>query len=158
MQSSFAQDIERAIDGTAPTIRELLHAYELEQLEVWMMAQIENLNNFAGVKQKMRINQMQELAGILLQKCQHLKATEILLFFFKLKGGDFGGFYGVVDPQKVAEYFNVFMQWRREKFAIIQIKNEEIRRNHERKEWKQKCITRAQYEASKRLKNANKDP
>lgn len=158
MQSSFAQDIERAIDGTAPTIRELLHAYELEQLEVWMMAQIENLNNFAGVKQKMRINQMQELAGILLQKCQHLKATEILLFFFKLKGGDFGGFYGVVDPQKVAEYFNVFMQWRREKFAIIQIKNEEIRRNHERKEWKRKCITRAQYEASKRLKNANKDP
>lgn len=158
MQSSFAQDIERAIDGAAPTIRELLHAYELEQLEVWMMAQIENLNNFAGVKQKMRINQMQELAGILLQKCQHLKATEILLFFFKLKGGDFGGFYGVVDPQKVAEYFNVFMQWRREKFAIIQIKNEEIRRNHERKEWKRKCITRAQYEASKRLKNANKDP
>ena len=113
MQSSFAQDIERAIDGTAPTIRELLHAYKLEQLEVWMMAQIENLNNFAGVKQKMRINQMQELAAILLQKCQHLKATEILLFFFKLKGGDFGGFYGVVDPQKVAEYFNVFMQWRR---------------------------------------------
>jgi len=158
MQSSFAQDIERAIDGTAPTIRELLHAYKLEQLEVWMMAQIENLNNFAGVKQKMRINQMQELAAILLQKCQHLKATEILLFFFKLKGGDFGGFYGVVDPQKVAEYFNVFMQWRREKFAIIQMKNEEIRRNHERKERKLNSITRAQYEASKHLKNTNKDP
>ena len=93
-----------------------------------------------------------------MSKNKRLNILLTKLFFFKLKGGDFGGFYGVVDPQKVAEYFNVFMQWRREKFAIIQMKNEEIRRNHERKERKLNSITRAQYEASKHLKNTNKDP
>ena len=44
-----AMNIEKALTGDAPTIKQLLYTYNIEQLQVWIMAQIVDLNNIAGV-------------------------------------------------------------------------------------------------------------
>ena len=108
VQLKCAMNIERSLTGNVPTIRQLLHTYQMEHLQVWVMAHLEDLNEYAGVKNKMATAQMKTLASMIIVKSDYLKASEILLFFHKLKAGDFGGFYGTVDPQKVAEYLNAF--------------------------------------------------
>ena len=138
-------NVERSLTGDAPTIRQLLHTYQMEHLQIWMMAHLEDLNEYVGVKSKMTTNQMKELASMIIVKSQFMKASEILLFFFKLKAGDFGGFYGAVDPHKVGEYFNVFMVWRSHKLDKINNRLAQEQRERKREEWKTTGITREEY-------------
>ena len=146
VQTKCAMNIERALTGDAPTIRQLLHTYSMQALQVWLMAQIEDLNNYAGVKSKMATAQMKELASMIIIKTGYLKAPEILLFFYKLKAGDFGGFYGTVDPQKVGEYLNDFKHWRNQELDKVHHKQKQEERERARKEWQQKAITRQEYD------------
>ena len=139
-------NIERSLMGDVPTIRQLLYTYEMEQLQIWMMAQLEDLNEYVGVKNKMETAQMKELGGMIIVKSKQLKASEILLFFFKLKAGDFGSFYGVVDPQKVGEYLNAFIQWRGLELDKVNNRIAQEERERKRIEWQKTAITREEYE------------
>ena len=146
VQIECAMNIERSLTADVPTIRQLLYTYKIEHLQIWMMAQIEDLNEYAGVKNKMATKQMKELASIIIVKSDYLKASEILLFFYKLKAGDFGGFYGAVDPQKVGEYLNVFKSWRSQELDKVHSKQAQEERERQRKEWQTTCITREEFE------------
>ena len=146
VQIKCAMNIERSLTGDAPTIRQLLHTYQIDHLQLWMMAQLEDLNEYVGVKNKMETAQMKELANMIIVKSNYLKASEILLFFHKLKAGDFGGFFGVVDPQKVGEYLNAFKNWRSMELNKVQSKQAQERRERERKEWQRTCMTREEFE------------
>lgn len=145
VQIKCALNVEKSLTGNAPTIRQLLFTYQLEHLQIWMMAQLEDLNEYAGVKSKMSMAQMKELASMIIVKSKYMKASEILLFFYKLKSGDFGGFYGAVDPHKVGEYFNVFMQWRSQELDKINIKQAQEQLQRKREEWKTTGMTREEY-------------
>ena len=145
VQMKCAMNIEKALTGDAPTIKQLLYTYKIEQLQVWLMAQIEDLNSYAGVKSKMTTRQMRELAGIIIINTGYLKASEILLFFYKLKAGDFGGFYGTVDPQKVGEYLIAFKSWRRQELDRVHHKHMLKERERKRRAWQQTAITREEY-------------
>ena len=146
VQLKCAMNIERALTGDVPTIRQLLYTYQIEHLQVWVMAQIEDLNEYAGVKNKMATAQMKELASMIIVKSEYLKVTEILLFFNKLKAGDFGGFFGTVDPQKVGEYLNAFKDWRSQ--VLDKLHNKQVQEERERKlkEWQTTGMTREEYE------------
>ncbi|HHW81289.1 MAG TPA: hypothetical protein GX746_06305 [Bacteroidales bacterium] len=145
VQMKCAMNIEKALTGDAPTIKQLLYTYKIEQLQVWLMAQIEDLNSYAGVKSKMTTPQMRELAGIIIINTGYLKASEILLFFYMLKAGNFGGFYGTVDPQKVGEYLIAFKSWRRQELDRVHHKYMLEEHNRKQKEWQQTAITREEY-------------
>ena len=140
-------NIERSLTGNAPTIRQLLYSYQIEQLQVWMMAQLHDLNEYVGVKNKMENVHIKELASMIIVKSQYLKASEILLFFHKLKAGDFGGFFGTVDPQKVGEYLNAFKKWRSQELDKVNNKIAQEERERKRKEWQRTGITREEYMA-----------
>ena len=156
VQMKCAMNIERSLMGNAPTIRQLLHTYPMEALQVWLMAQIEDLNDYEGAKSKMATAQMKELASMIIIKSGCLKASEILLFFHKLKAGDLGGFYGTVDPQKVGEYLNAFMSWRSQELDKVHNKIAQHKREQNRAEWQQKAITREEYDRRRaRLASAN---
>ena len=142
-------NIERSLTGDAPTIRQLLYTYQIDHLQIWVMAQLEDLNDYVGVKNKMATAQMRELANMIIVKSDYLKASEILLFFHKLKAGDFGGFFGVVDPQKVGEYLNAFKNWRSQELDKIYSKQAQEERERQRKEWQKKAITREEFEKLK---------
>ena len=146
VQLKCAMQIERSLTGDAPTIRQLLYTYQMEHLQVWLMAHLEDLNEYVGVKSKMNMNQMKELASMIIVKSQYLKASEILLFFHKLKAGDFGSFFGTVDPQKVGECLNAFKQWRSLELDKVYNRKAQEQREREKKEWKRTAITQEEYE------------
>ena len=145
VQIMCAMNIERSLMGNAPTIRQLLHTYQLEHVQIWMMAHLEDLNEYAGVKNKIATNHIKELASMIIVKSSFLKSSEILLFFHKMKAGDFGGFYGTVDPLKVGESLNDFLDWRRLELDKVNNKTAQDKREHDHKECNKTAITREEY-------------
>ncbi len=149
VQIKCAMSIERSLTGDAPTVRQLLYTYQMEHLQVWVMAHIEDLNEYVGVKNKMATAQMKELASMIIVKSEYLKVSEILLFFHKLKAGDFGGFFGTVDPQKVGEYLNAFKVWRSQVLDKLHTKQAQEERERKLKEWERTGMSREEYEELK---------
>ena len=145
VQIKCAMNIEKSLTGDVPTIRQLNYTFQMEHLQVWMMAQLEDLNEYAGVKNKMATAQMKELASMIIVKSDYLKASEILLFFHKLKAGDFGGFFGTVDPLKVGECLNIFINWRNLELDKVNNKIAQEERERKSKEWQRTGITREEY-------------
>ena len=154
VQMKCAMNIEKSLTGDAPTIRQLLYTYQMEHLQVWVMAHLEDMNQYAGVKNKMATAHIKELASMIIVKSGYMKASEILLFFHKLKAGDFGGFFGTVDPQKVGEYLNAFKQWRSQELDKVYSRQAQEERERKREEWKRTGITREEYEKRSR-ENSN---
>ena len=98
LQVVCAQNLERSFKGNAPSLALLGETYPDEQVNTWIIAQLMDLYKFAGVKEKPTFQQVLELSVMIRVEYYYLKASELLLFFFKLKAGEYGTFYGVVDP------------------------------------------------------------
>jgi len=145
LQTKVASNIERAYKGTAPTLTAIKFAYSEKILNTWLMAQLENLNDFCNVKEKMTVPQMKEIAGIITVEYHYLKITEVMLFFHRFKSGKLGELYGSVDPLRIMSALNEFMKQRFQELSIIdkRIENEELTRK--RAEWAKNCITREEY-------------
>lgn len=138
-------NVERSLTGDAPTVRQLLHTYQMEQVQIWIRAQLLDLNEYVGVKSKMETAQMRALANVLIVESNYLKASEILLFFHKLKAGDFGSFFGTVDPQRIGECLNAFKKWRSNELDKMYNKYAQEQLERKRKEWRKTGITREEY-------------
>jgi hypothetical protein len=101
LQVVCAQNVERSFRGNAPSLALLGETYPDEQVNTWIIAQLMDLYKFAGVKEKPTFQQVLELSVMIRVEYYYLKASELLLFFFKLKAGEYGTFYGVVDPMVI---------------------------------------------------------
>ena len=113
LQTATARNEDRAYLGTAPTLATMADGYGKQMVIVWLCIQIENINNFAGVKDKMPIARQKELAVLILTEYPILKASELLLFFHRLKCGRYGRFYGMVDALFITSSLLQFMEQRR---------------------------------------------
>ena len=113
MQVRAARYTERAYFGTAPTLETVCDGYGEQTAIVWNCILLENINLFAGVKDKMPVNRQQELSRLILAEYPYLKVTELLLFFHRLKCGRYGRFYGMVDALFIASALVQFMDERR---------------------------------------------
>lgn len=94
LQTICAQNIERSFLGDAPSLALLSQTYPNEQVNTWIIAHLMDLYKFAGVKEKPSFQQVLELAVMIRVEYYYFKASELLLFFFKLKSGEYGTFYG----------------------------------------------------------------
>lgn len=108
---------ERAYFGTAPSLGAVRLGYGEQTAIVWSCIILENVNNFAGVKDKMPVSRQKELAGLFLAEYPYLKVSELLLFFHRLKCGRYGRFYGMVDALFIASALLQFMDERRTETA-----------------------------------------
>lgn len=146
VQYKCAMDIERSLYGAAPTLRQLSATYTQNQNVMWIMAHLNDLNNFCGVKSKMDVPQMKQVASIILIEYPYLKASEVLLFFYRFKAGLHGQLYGSVDPLMITSALVDFMKWRASERGRI----EDIKRQEERRraleESRKNAITREEYE------------
>ena len=138
MQRICAKNIERSFLGDAPTINALCSAYTERQIRVWIIAQIESINQYTGVKDKMEFEQMKMLAEVIITEFGYLKASELLLFFFQFKAGKYGQLYGSVDPLKISNAIVEFVSYRKEKLFILKSYKERDNRIKEDLEWEQK--------------------
>lgn len=100
MQIAVARDTDSAYFGPAPTLGLLARTYGENTPVMWLLPQIYDLCEYAGVK-KMDDWQAEQLATIIACGYGHLKVSELLLFFFKFKAGRYGRFFGVADPMIV---------------------------------------------------------
>lgn len=140
LQKVCAQNKERSFMGEAPSIATLLQAYPEKQVSAWIMAQLENLNDFTGVNGKIDTNQMIELAGIIETEYYFLKASELLLFFHMLKGGSFGVFYGNVDPMMISRALIDFKVYRRQQLEAYDREIQRKKREEQWEEWGRKAV------------------
>ena len=107
LQIAAARHPERTYTGTAPTLATIAVGYGEPVAIVWICIQLENVNLFAGVKEKMPVSRQKELSALILTEYPFLKASEILLFFHRLKCGRYGRFYGSVDGITYEEYLRL---------------------------------------------------
>lgn len=112
MQMTAARYTERAYLGTAPSQETVCLGYGEQTAVVWNCIQLENINLFAGVKEKMPVARQKELSRMLIAEYPYLKVTELLLFFHRLKCGRYGRFYGMVDALFITNALVQFMDER----------------------------------------------
>lgn len=113
MQVMAARYAERAYFGTAPSLETVCLGYGEQTAIVWNCIQLENINLFAGVKEKMPVSRQKELSRLIGVEYPYLKVTELLLFFHRLKCGRYGRFYGMVDALFITSALVQFMEERR---------------------------------------------
>jgi hypothetical protein len=99
-QVYFGKHPTTAVMDDYPTLRDINTAYGQGFAAEWLLPHIANLALFVGAK-NLTVPQEVELARILAVEAQNLKVTEVLLFFYRLKAGHYGKFFGSVDPMVI---------------------------------------------------------
>lgn len=97
-QVVFTRDIEKAFCGMAPTLALVAKSFGNAARDNWLDIQLTELVVFSGCKDKLTKHQVQSLVGIIAEEYYYLKVTELMYFFRKFKAGEYGKFYGAVDP------------------------------------------------------------
>lgn len=140
LQAICAQNIERAFLGDAPSLALLAQTYPSEQINTWIIAHLVDLYKFAGVKEKPSFRQVMELSVMIRVEYYYLKASELLLFFFKFKSGEYGTFYGVVDPMVILAALIDFKAYRRQRLDSYYREIQRKRLEEEKAEWERKAV------------------
>ena len=99
-QILFAEDVRKTIMGNYSTLNMLDIAFTDNSSAKWLVLHINDLNKFSGSK-NMDEKQAESLAYLLARKYKDMKFSILMLFFYKFKCGDFGRFYGKVDPMVI---------------------------------------------------------
>lgn len=140
-QIDMAQNREDSIVGDFPTLNNIATAYGRTAPIQWLIAQLINLSEFCGVKDKLTGDQCEELAWLLSSEYSYYKVTQFLVFFHDFKMGKFGKFYGSVDPLVITSAIRDFDN---ERVRIISKHEEENERNR-REEESKNAITFQRY-------------
>lgn len=107
-QTDYCRFVERCYFGNAPSIGLVATAYGRDVAESWLIIQLNDLSEFAGCRDKLKIHQIEELATMMLEYYGHYKLTEFMLFFQKFKKCEYGKFYGSVDPMMIMGALDTF--------------------------------------------------
>ncbi len=133
--------------GKAPTLISIRKEYGEAIMQKTVEVQINDYNNFAGVREDMKNSalQIQEIARLICANYYFLKISEIMLFFFRLKSGRYGKNYGAVDGVSVMSSLRDFVDDRN---AIID-RVESEKRAEERQKQKACAISWEEYQTMK---------
>lgn len=115
-QIEYTLDVKRAYCGHAPALSGVKEAYGGGTARSWLFVQISDLMEFSGCKGKLSVKQIEELANIILTEYGYLKLTEMMDFFRKFKAGNYGKFYGTVDPMVIT---CALVEFKRERETIL---------------------------------------
>lgn len=101
LQVYHTRDRRQAYMGSAPSLGLVSKAFAAGTAKSWVMAQLWNLAEFCGCKQKLSKTQLLELSMLICIRYGYMKLTELMDFFLRFKLGEYGKFYGAVDPQVI---------------------------------------------------------
>ena len=94
--------------GLFPNLEQVNVYYNANVAQSWIIRQLEDLNAYAKELEPMNSDQLEQLAFVIVDKYGYLKVTEILLFFFEVKAGTYGHFFGKVSPMRIMEFLKEF--------------------------------------------------
>lgn len=141
MQVKFCRDADRCYFGEAPTLATIAAAYGRGTPYAWLVPQLVELSEFCGCKGKLTDFQLEYGAKIIADNFQYLKVTELMLFFYQLKGGLYGRFYGSIDIMVITTALQQFCQERRDNYA----RRERELQAREREKERENAITYEEY-------------
>jgi hypothetical protein len=153
-QDGYGIDEQRAHFCDAPMLCTIDAAYGDGASLKWMIPHITDLCHKCGVKGKLDDMQMASLAKMIRNEFGYLKASELMLFFYRLKAGHYGEFYGQVDNMRI-------MRAMRGKFTEERVKaidhHDGELRDRERQVWAKNALRPEQVEQlRKRLQDEGK--
>lgn len=120
-----ARHQDRAFFGEAPTLATLKAAYGPNTPTMWLLPQILDLVLYCNSKGTLSDRQAHFLAEAIANDYYYLKVSEFLLFFYRFKLGNYGNFYGVVDPMLITIALEKFIKERND--VIIRREQEEAK-------------------------------
>lgn len=134
---------ERCVSGSAPTLAEVNIDYGEQVAVDWLKIELNDYQNFVGVKEenKATFDVVCELSKMILGRYYYLKLSELMLFFQKLKYGDYGEMYGCVDAVRILRALRSFVFDRN----IIIDKLEQAERERKQEEDKKNAISYEEY-------------
>lgn len=102
---------ERCVSGSAPTLAVVGRDYGEQVAVDWLTVELNDYQNFVGVKEenKATLYVVCELSRMILGRYYYLKLSELMLFFQKLKYGDYGEMYGCVDAVRILRALRSFV-------------------------------------------------
>lgn len=128
-QADFAKYPEKAVCGDYPTLTEVDQRFGAGSAQQWLAQQMTNLSLYTGAR-NMNVGQIDDLVRTIIGSYPYLKITELLLFLHRFKRGDYGKFYGAVDPLVISGALTDFMKER----GNIIVRHEQEERERRRRE------------------------
>gem|GEM_PF-3549681 len=112
LQKVLMVDKERIFCGAAPDFSAVKEVYGLPNLTIWIELLLLNLSEYVGVKEKLREPVARQLALFFIHGYPYLKLSEFAYFLTLLMNGEYGPFYGSVDPMIITTAFKKFIHDR----------------------------------------------
>lgn len=139
-QVAYTRNLAKAFRGNAPNLDLIAKAFGRGARDTWLDIQLTELATFSGCKDKLTDHQVQGLIDIIAEEYSYLKVTELMYFFRKFKAGEYGKFYGAVDPMTITCALKDFCDDRRTILSRLENaeKEERGRNNLEHIRWLQK--------------------
>lgn len=140
-QYALCRDKELCYFGTSPTLAELNRDYDPIAAQAFIVPQLTNIAEFSNCKQTLSPNQIRECADMIATEYYYLKLSELMLFCYKFKNGEYGQFYGSVSPMTIMTSLRQFTRERNDALAAHESKI----REREREEAKKGAISAEEY-------------
>jgi hypothetical protein len=114
-QSTITPEQESAIvSGDTPTISTCVRVYGEGTVNTVIILHLQQLNNYCGTQNKLDASQMEQFCTVVRSRFGYLKPEELVVFFTRFMAGEYGRFYGSMDPLFLAEALGRFDEWRKE--------------------------------------------
>lgn len=136
-QMKIGHDANLCHFGGFPTLAEIARELGGGTVKAWLVPQLANLSEFCGCKNKITPQQTRELAAIIAQEFFFLKVSEVMMFFYRFKAGEYGRFYGNVDPMVITVALRDFLRDRSEAYFRREDAMRQIYRQNEAHRYRQ---------------------
>lgn len=116
MEQVVHRGADECFFGSYPTMAAINKAYHKDMSKAILMAQLTDLSEYCGCKNKLDDRQLEQCAEIIGMTYPHLKISELALFFVWFKTAKYGKFYGSVDPLVITSALRSFVRDRNDAY------------------------------------------
>jgi len=140
-------DQRRIFLGQAPELAVVSKLYGQKVTLSWLQVMLVRVNEYAGVKEKLSVIAMQDMANMITGMAWYLRMSEMMLFFAYLMSGRYGKFYGAIDPVAIGDALWQFLQYRTAQMEYLERQDEERQRAEKYEQWRAESVTYEEYRA-----------
>ena len=124
-------DKELCYFGKAPTLLDIGNKYGRKLPLIWLVGQITDLVTFTNCKNIINETQIRELARMINAEYHYYKLTEIMLFFYLFKAGEYDDFYGTISPAAIMKSLKEFKKQRCSEYDTYIRRQNELQRERD---------------------------
>ena len=99
----YTNERKKCFMGTAPSLVSVKIAYGDNVAESWIMGQLKAFCKQCNVRTELDVNQLENMAKLILGSYPYLKCTEFMYFIRMCMIGYYGKYFGVLESVRVME-------------------------------------------------------